>query len=107
MVFHFYVLILEVLERALRVPCWLTDRSAVPPLLGELALHLHSGRMSRVIVFNSEKVCLTIFAVVGKDLSSVRIRCSSLLLVLAAFLGLGRASVGAHILRSHLHISIY
>ena len=57
-------------------------------------------------MFNSEKVCLTIFTVVGKDLSSVRIRCSSLLLVLAAFLGLGRASVGAHILRSHLHISI-
>lgn len=106
-VFDFNVLVLEVLKCALRVPCWLANCRAVPTLLSELALHLHSGRMGWVIVFNSEKVCLTIFTMVGKDLSGIRIRCSSLLLVLASFLGYGRASVPAHILRAYLHISIH
>ena len=50
---------------------------------------------------------MTIFTVVSKDLSGVRIRCSSLLLVLAALLGLDSASVAVHFLRSHLHIRIH
>ena len=58
-------------------------------------------------MLNSEKVSLAIFAMVCKNLSSVCIRCSSLLLELATFLRLSSASVTVHILRAHLHISIH
>ena len=58
-------------------------------------------------MFDSEEVLMTVFAVVGKDLTSICIRCSSLLLELAALLGLDRASITAHILRAHLHISLH